>query len=131
MRDININYNTAQYAENKRENEALVLERKSKPCMDCGLLWHPACMTFDHRGRKGKYRNGNGVVIHPNRMLTYNPYDFKNMLDGCDAVCSNCHKIREMYRDNVLSKGKYRAFYKLIERGGLLKTELASPEPTT
>lgn len=109
------------YMARKSANERYFLEAKDVPCTDCGLRWHPATITFDHIGRKGKYINAAGVPLQPNKMLTYNPTDFKNMIDACEAVCMNCHRIREMYRDKILNTEKWIKWYKQIDRGALLK----------
>lgn len=110
-----------QYAQNKEVNQKLMIDMKDVPCADCRLHWHPACMTFDHLGRQGKYRSSAGRVMQPNKMLTYDPLAFKVMLEGCAVVCMNCHRIREMRRDNVLETERWQKWSAFLQRGALLE----------
>jgi len=119
MNNDGITHNV-NYMERREINERYILEKKNVPCEDCGLRWHPAVITFDHIDRKGKYVSGSGKRMNPNKMLTYNPTDFKNMIDACGAVCMNCHRIREMYRDKVLLHSKWLPWWKQLSKGALL-----------
>lgn len=110
-----------RYNENAYWNKKAMIERKSVPCMDCGLEWHPMCMTLDHVGRKGKYVSSKGKRMHPNKMLTYNPVAFASMLQQLDPICSNCHKIRENKRDRTIYKAPWTGFTKRLGNGALLE----------
>src|SRR5437773_291752 len=85
---------TTSFSENAYWNKKAMIEKKDVPCMDCGLRWHPMVMTLDHRKRSSKYVSSSGVRMSPNKMLTYDPIAFKDMLNDLDAVCMNCHRIR-------------------------------------
>lgn len=69
---------------------ALVEKAKSGPCADCGRVFQPVCVDFDHvRGEKkftlGQYRF---------RPLT----DIEAEIAKCDVVCACCHRIRTSNR---------------------------------
>lgn len=112
---------TTDYMLRREINEKYMLQKKDVPCQDCGLRWHPAVLTFDHAGRKHKYVNGSGKRVSPSLMKTYNPPDFKNMLDACHVVCANCHRMRELQRDNVVTSEKWKPWLEGIKKGALLK----------
>lgn len=68
----------------------IMVQAKSKPCMDCGGRFHPCAMDFDHvRGKKlftvGENRNRGISTI-------------KEEIAKCDVVCSNCHRVRTWSR---------------------------------
>ncbi len=77
--------NTAAKARNNRE---MINDFKGTvPCKDCGVIYPPCVMDFDHvRGEK-KYNIGYLVSIGTPRML-------EDELAKCELVCSNCHRIR-------------------------------------
>lgn len=62
---------------------------KSKPCADCGKIYPPIVMDFDHRIDSEKIRE---IA----RMITGN-WSLENIqreMAKCDIVCANCHRIR-------------------------------------
>lgn len=65
--------------------------KAGKPCMDCGGVFHPACMEFDHRpGEKKK-----GIVSAlGNRAWSVIAAEIAK----CDLVCANCHRLRTVTR---------------------------------
>lgn len=76
---------------------AFLLEKKSRPCLDCGgsfPQYNYTAMEFDHvpsRGKKlftitGKDARGKSLE------------DIKIEVAKCDVVCSNCHAIRTASR---------------------------------
>lgn len=89
--------------------------------MDCELRWHPMVMTLDHRNRATKYVSSTGKRMEPNKMLTYDPLVYKQMLDELDPVCMNCHRIREERRDNRLNTHWWDKWSKLLTKGALIK----------
>ncbi|HEX7964005.1 MAG TPA: hypothetical protein VF466_05470 [Candidatus Saccharimonadales bacterium] len=93
----------------KRINEPLLFARYLEHCADCGLRWHPAIMTLDHVNRDG-YHTSTGKRVHPSSMVEYPPKLFRAELKKCEAVCMNCHAMREFVRDGNLKKEKYLAF---------------------
>lgn len=88
--------NKAYYlAKNERrrlELRNIVREAKSKPCMDCGVSYPYYIMDLDHR---------------PGEIKLYTPSQLSNLgnktallaeIAKCDAVCSNCHRVRSYQR---------------------------------
>lgn len=74
----------------KREVNAYVVSTKTnKPCLDCGTVYPPVVMDYDHRpgetkkfglSRAGKLGQSIAAI---NAEIT-----------KCDLVCSNCHRLR-------------------------------------
>lgn len=65
----------------------IVSELKLSPCMDCGIVYPPYVMDFDHvRGVKVRNVSNYGGFSSPTKLL--------EEIDKCDLVCSNCHRIR-------------------------------------
>ena len=66
---------------------------KRSPCLDCGLVFPPYVMDFDHvRGRK--LRNVSLCVAYPKAKILAE-------IKKCELVCSNCHRIRTHERSKV------------------------------
>lgn len=110
---------TIERRENLEINRAAYYAAKSKPCMDCKLHWHPGAMTLDHRDRDTKHVTVSGRRVQPNKMFSYDPVTYAKMLEDCDAVCMNCHRIREMERDGKLRMPVWAPFQ--LIRGALIK----------
>jgi hypothetical protein len=82
-----------------RQNEAArayaryrewLIEYKSHPCSDCGGIFPPECMDFDHvRGEK-LFAIGEGSTVSRERV--------EIEIAKCDLICSNCHRIRTRQR---------------------------------
>lgn len=69
---------------------AMVLQAKSKPCMDCGKVFIPFVMDLDHvRGEK---------LFGLATLGTRSRASIQQEIAKCDAVCSNCHRIRTWKR---------------------------------
>jgi len=87
----------------QRENRIINRERmwklKQQPCGDCGLRWHPYCMTFDHVDRQSMRTTKSGRPVTLNSVTYWNPEVFNMQLELLDVVCRNCHMIREAKRD--------------------------------
>lgn len=62
---------------------------KSGPCMDCGGVFPPCAMDFDHvRGHK---------VDDISRQVSRGKWSIERIdeeIAKCDLVCSNCHRVR-------------------------------------
>lgn len=84
--------NKKAYQERARQREQefrqIVLERKNKPCMDCGVQYSPWVMEFDHREPVDKVAGIGPLIKRGNLQLLLEE------LDKCDVVCSNCHRER-------------------------------------
>lgn len=73
-------------------NYAFLAELKKKPCMDCGGIFPPECMDFDHLSNKV------ASISHLVRKSSIKR--LQSEIDKCDLVCSNCHRIRTKKRIN-------------------------------
>lgn len=61
---------------------------KSVPCHDCGNIFPPYVMDFDHRDPKmKKFTIGGNLASYSRRAL-------EEEISKCDIVCANCHRIR-------------------------------------
>ena len=69
------------------ECREFIRQAKSKPCADCGKVYPPYVMDFDHvRGRKIAH-------IGSGRFQSA-PHALRREIAKCDVVCSNCHRFR-------------------------------------
>jgi len=79
----------------------ILLEVKQRPCQDCGGIFHPWVMEFDHReGMKKEAAVANLVSkgCTDARLL--------EEIEKCDVVCANCHRMRtyrRMFEKDVAS----------------------------
>ena len=63
--------------------------RKSVPCMDCGGVFPPCAMDFDHvRGEK---------LFSIGSAHSRSHQQVKEEIRKCDIVCANCHRIRTFH----------------------------------
>jgi hypothetical protein len=69
-----------------------VNELKKKPCMDCGRVYPPYVMEFDHvRGTKDR-----SISRAVRDLLSWQRLEAE--IAKCDLVCANCHRIRTFAR---------------------------------
>jgi hypothetical protein len=71
------------------ETQRLVTELKRKPCMDCGGIFPPECMDFDHRDPSDKVQGVSRLVFR-----RYSRDRILAEIAKCDLICANCHRIR-------------------------------------
>ena len=72
--------------------KALLLEAKSKPCMDCGRTYPHYVMDFDHvRGTKD-------MNVSAGARNGWSPERLQTEIGKCELVCANCHRIRTFTR---------------------------------
>ena len=68
--------------------KSMVNEIKSSGCVDCGGIFHPVAMDFDHvRGTKK----------HTISWMVYHNTGWDKIqkeIDKCEIRCSNCHRIK-------------------------------------
>lgn len=68
-------------------------QKEGKPCADCGGLFDPVSMDFDHR--PGEIKIGCVSVLAKTNAPT-------ELIDSeiakCDLVCANCHRVRTQQR---------------------------------
>ena len=68
----------------------LLIGYLSNPCVDCGKVYHPSAMVFDHvNGKDKKIYKSEGVMY-----LVRNGYSWKVIkkeISKCKTRCQNCH----------------------------------------
>ena len=72
------------------ERKKWLNEIKNKPCVDCGKMYAPWIMDFDHKDGEVKIGSISNLAIH-------NTSNFKKIeaeIEKCDLVCANCHRQR-------------------------------------
>lgn len=75
-----------------REDVAFLRSLRNVPCADCGGLFPPYVMDFDHRDPATKSFEITRVAGRVSR---------KKLLEEiakCDIVCSNCHRVRTYHQ---------------------------------
>lgn len=80
------------YLKNKKRKKMLLIfvnDLKHKPCSDCGILYPPYVMGFDHRGEEEKI-DSIARLIREGRSKK----SILNEIAKCDLVCANCHRER-------------------------------------
>ncbi len=99
-------YNVAYYARNRdaeiervtRRQQATLAwlrELRRVPCLDCGGIFPPHVMDFDHRDPKTKSFN-----VTSSRAMLMVRSRLEAEIAKCDTICANCHRSRT-----------YRAFF--------------------
>lgn len=88
-----------QLAKNRKqkyieERKVVLSQLKNKPCSDCGKIYPPWVMDFDHRDGKTKIGSVSYLVF---RKLS--KFDkIQEEIEKCDLVCANCHRERTYQR---------------------------------
>ena len=77
----------------QKKRRALIDSFKSVPCMDCGEVYPPYVMDFDHRPENEK-----SFTI--SKSLNVDLEKLMMEIEKCDVVCSNCHRMRTHNRKN-------------------------------
>ena len=67
----------------------LVVEAKSRPCVDCGVSYPAYVMDLDHRPGEAKLFNLSEV-----RRGLWDAEQVASEIAKCDVVCANCHRER-------------------------------------
>jgi len=63
--------------------------------MDCGKIYPPYVMDFDHRDPSEK-------VLNLSKVYAFGKEKLLAEVKKCDIVCSNCHRIRTFSRKDHL-----------------------------
>lgn len=71
----------------REKNKTIVREAKSRPCADCGGVFPPHVMDFDHVSGK---KLGNIAALKTYATTAVRVAEIAK----CDVVCSNCHRMR-------------------------------------
>lgn len=70
------------------------LLKMGRPCYDCGNVFPPECMDWDHRPGTTKHFTISTVLGNA-------PFDsVVDEIAKCDLVCANCHRVRTQSRRN-------------------------------
>jgi hypothetical protein len=97
-------YNVSYYARHRDQEIARVTRRqratleflrqlRRRPCADCGGVFSPWVLDFDHRDPTKKAFNlmsGRAMLMSRSRLM--------GELEKCDIVCANCHAARTYRR---------------------------------
>ena len=65
--------------------------KRNKPCMDCGGIFLPCAMDFDHRPDEHK-------EFSVSQMRSFSFQKIDEEIAKCDLVCANCHRVRSWLR---------------------------------
>jgi hypothetical protein len=106
-------YNVSYYGRNRDTEIMRVLNRQRAtlewlrdlrrvPCADCGEVFSPHMMDFDHRDPRRKL-----FSLAAENVLLKNRHLLEAEVAKCDIVCANCHRIRTaaQYATGVLTNG--------------------------
>lgn len=75
----------------REERQKFIEEiKKNRSCVDCGKIYSPWVMDFDHRDGETKVASISWLALHN----TSNIEIIKNEMLKCDLVCANCHRQR-------------------------------------
>ena len=69
-------------------------QKEGKPCQDCGGVFPPCVMDFDHLDPKQKVKSVAELVQSGSQKALLRE------IEKCDLVCANCHRIRTCVRDH-------------------------------
>lgn len=76
----------------KRRVKQFVIDLKNKPCTDCGEVYPPEAMEFDHV--RGKKVASISRMVNHHKSLTL----IKKELKKTELVCCLCHRLRTIRR---------------------------------
>jgi len=74
----------------REERKKWLEEIKNKPCIDCGKIYPPWVMDFDHKEGEIKVASISWLSLHNTSSFE----KIKQEIAKCDLVCANCHRIR-------------------------------------
>lgn len=110
-------YRKARYDSNIEENRQITNKnraeriawhqdlKRNKPCLDCGKIYEPYCMDYDHVPSKGvKFENVSRLVLSNSPIKT-----ILAEIEKCDLVCLLCHNIRTINRINQQNNKSHRS----------------------
>lgn len=85
-----------RYAHNQRRQREFrdwyTSLKAGRLCADCGQVFHPAAMHWDHLPGSVKVNNLGELVRHGSRRLILEE------IKKCELVCANCHAVRSVVR---------------------------------
>ena len=77
----------AETAKQRARRQVLIDKLKAGPCTDCGGLFPPICMDFDHLDSSLK-------TAEVSRLKHMRLEIVLQEIAKCELVCANCHRIR-------------------------------------
>jgi hypothetical protein len=102
------NFGISIYSKKRKERINWLREQKSnKPCIDCGKIFDPECMDYDHVS---------GNKINSISRMVLNNYSYNDILkemEKCELVCVLCHNKRTNNRSVRASIDKMSKTVKL------------------
>lgn len=69
--------------------------KRGSPCLDCGNIFPPECMDWDHLP-------GTEKCFHIGEDISRNWKSILQEIEKCQLVCANCHRIRTRQRRKVI-----------------------------
>ena len=83
-------YRKVRARKQRKRKMNIMIEFKSKPCMDCHIQYPSYIMEFDHRNPEQKcFTIGEYAASGKNSIKK-----LLEEIDKCDVVCANCHRER-------------------------------------
>lgn len=82
-----------RFVSHRRRIRQWVTELKNKPCTDCGVVYPPAVMEFDHLPEFTKVDSISSLIADGRNIKR-----IKAELAKCELVCANCHSMRTVMR---------------------------------
>lgn len=82
---------------NRQRTIDFINKVKSNPCADCGKVYHPICMDFDHIEDK---------VGNISQMKYFSIPKISEEIAKCEVVCANCHRLRTLKRSLTFNMNK-------------------------
>jgi hypothetical protein len=76
------------------ERKGLLAKIKNRPCADCGKIYPPWVMDFDHR--EADLKIGTVSYLTFRKLLKFDK--ILEEIEKCDLVCANCHRERTYQR---------------------------------
>jgi hypothetical protein len=73
----------------RKERKLRIAKIKNSSCVDCGNIYSPCAMDFDHKDPKEKVSN---VSILVGQLIAWDRVQAE--IKKCDLVCANCHRLR-------------------------------------
>ena len=77
-------YVTANQIKHRKLRQEKLLELKSFPCVNCGIMYPPCVMEFHHRDPETKVTTVSKIRLG----------DMESEAAKCDLLCANCHRLR-------------------------------------
>ena len=111
----------AKWRRATQEDVAFLRSLRNVPCADCGGVFPPYVMDFDHRDPTQKSFEITRVAGRVNRQKLLEE------IAKCDIVCSNCHRVRT-YKQQI---ARQNAGVAQLEERKFSKLDVAGSSPVS